>query len=339
VILQASAFPYIIRRGNINYIPPHLNVSGASGLIDHMSKTFFAGACDCHVHIVGPTARFPQIVHGSYIARPAAVESLRAIAEALGVIRFVIVQPSFYGTDNSCLFEVLDQLGDLGRGVAMVDAALTKASILENYNQRGIRGLRLNLYSSPVADVNRKLERSLAEMLDILPRKGWHVEIIARGGTLAAAAPIIAKAEVPIVIDHYGLPEDEAPESLAGRALLELISLPHVWVKLSAPYRCGADPLATSPPSRWLTALVQEAPDRCVWGSDWPHTPPRDDAPRENKMLPYRNIAYERLFDDFLGALVSPELARRILIENPIRLYGFQMSNIVGLRRLRKDQE
>jgi len=144
VILQASAFPYIIRRGNINYIPPHLNVNGASGLIDHMSKTFFAGACDCHVHIVGPTARFPQTVHGSYIARPAAVESLRAAAEPLGVMRFVIVQPSFYGTDNSCLFEALEQLGDLGRGVAVVDAALTKANILESYGRRGICGLRLS---------------------------------------------------------------------------------------------------------------------------------------------------------------------------------------------------
>src|SRR5258706_4522657 len=288
-----------------------------------MHKALFSGACDCHVHIVGTTEQFPQTSYGSYVAPPATVESLRAVAERLSVSRFVIVQPSFYGTDNSCLFDTLDQLGDSGRGVAVVDAASTKASILESYNQRGIRGLRLNFYSTPVADVNRKLERSLADAMDILPRDTWHVEIIARGGTLAAAAPIIAKAEVPLVIDHYGLPEDEAPESPAGRVLLELISLPHVWVKLSAPYRCSADPLATLPPPRWLTTLVQTAPDRCVWASDWPHTPPRDDAPRENKMLPYREIAYDRLFDDFLGAVASPELAQRILIENPTRLYGF----------------
>jgi predicted TIM-barrel fold metal-dependent hydrolase len=288
-----------------------------------MHKTLFSDACDCHVHVVGTTERFPQTAHGLYIAPPATVESLRAMAEPVGVGRFVIVQPSFYGTDNSCLFETLDQLGDFGRGVVVVDAPSTKASILESYNQRGIRGLRLNFYSTPVADVTRKLERSLAETLDILPRDTWHVEIIARGGTLAAAAPIIARAEVPIVIDHYGLPENEAPESPAGRALLELISLPHVWIKLSAPYRCSTDPLATSPPSRWLKSFVKTAPDRCVWGSDWPHTPPRGEAPSENKMLPYRKIDYEKLFDDFLGGLMSPDLAQRILIENPIRLYGF----------------
>jgi predicted TIM-barrel fold metal-dependent hydrolase len=288
-----------------------------------MRKTFLAGACDCHVHIVGPTVRFPQAAQGSYVAGPAAVESLRAVAEPLGVSRFVIVQPSFYGTDNSCLFEALDKLGDSGRGVAVVDEASITSGILESYDQRGIRGLRLNFYSSPVADVNRKLERSLAETLAILPRDTWHVEIIARAGTLAAVAPIIARSTISIVIDHYGLPEDEAPESPAGRALLELISLPHVWVKLSAPYRCGKDPLTTSPPSEWLAALAHAAPDRCVWGSDWPHTPPRNDAPSKNKMLPYRTISYVRLFDDFLGALESPELARRVLIENPIRLYGF----------------
>src|SRR6266853_4182531 len=134
-----------------------------------MHKALFSGACDCHVHIVGTTEQFPQTSHGSYVAPPASVESLRAVAEPLGVRRFVIVQPSFYGTDNSCLFEALDQLGDSGRGVAVVDAASTSSNILESYVLRGIRGLRLNFYSTPVAGVNQKLERSLAETLDILP--------------------------------------------------------------------------------------------------------------------------------------------------------------------------
>jgi predicted TIM-barrel fold metal-dependent hydrolase len=292
-----------------------------------MNPKLLSGACDCHVHVVGNTDQFPQTAHGSYVAPPATLESLRAVAEPLGVSRFVIVQPSFYGTDNSCLFEALAQLGDFGRGVAVVDPASTGSSILESYDQRRIRGLRLNFYSTPVPDVNRKLEQSLGEILNILPRDTWHVEIIARIGTLAAAAPIIAGAKVPIVIDHYGLPDDESPETPAGRVLLELISLPNVWIKLSAPYRCSADPLATFPPAQWLPALVHAAPDRCVWSSDWPHTPPRNDVASKNKMAPYREIAYHRLFDDFLGALASPELVRRILVDNPIRLYGFRDSS------------
>jgi predicted TIM-barrel fold metal-dependent hydrolase len=297
--------------------------SWAGNPINDMREKLLAGACDCHVHVVGSTDRFPQIADGSYTAGPATTESLRAVAEPVGVTRFVIVQPSFYGTDNSCLFEVLDKLGDSGRGVAVVDATSITSSFLESYGRSGIRGLRLNFYSRSVTDAHRQLERSLAETLEILPREGWHIEIIAGAATLAAAAATISKSEVPIVIDHYGLPENETPAEPAGRALLDLATVPHVWIKLSAPYRCSPDPLATTPPSDWLTALVQAAPDRCVWGSDWPHTPPRKHGETEINTPPYRNIAYSRLFDDFLRALELPEIARRILIENPIRLYGF----------------
>ncbi len=288
-----------------------------------MRENLLAGACDCHVHVVGSIKRFPQVANRSYTAGPATLESLRASSEPFGVARFVVVQPSFYGTDNSCLFEALDQLGESGRGVAVVDAASSSSGLLESYGRRGICGLRLNFYSRNVADAQRQLERSLLETLDILPRQGWHVEIIARAKTLAAAAATIAKADVPIVIDHYGLPENEAPAGKAGRALLDLAALPRVWIKLSAPYRCSPEDLATSPPSEWLMALVQAAPDRCVWGSDWPHTPARKRVESENSMLPYRKIAYDRLLSDFFEALGSPEMARRILIENPIRLYGF----------------
>jgi predicted TIM-barrel fold metal-dependent hydrolase len=288
-----------------------------------MRETLFPDACDCHVHVVGSTDRFPQTAGGSYTAGPATMESLRATAQPVGVTRFVIVQPSFYGTDNSCLFEALDKLGDSGRGVAVVDATLTGASVLESYRRRGICGVRLNFYSRNVADAHRQLERSLAETLDILPRDGWHIEIIARAETLAAAAAAISSAAVPIVIDHYGLPESEGPAGPTGRALLDLAEMSHVWIKLSAPYRCSPNPLATAPPSDWLTALVQAAPDRCVWGSDWPHTPPRDHEATENTMLPYRKIAYDQLFGDFVKALELPEIARRILIENSARLYRF----------------
>src|SRR6267378_5623656 len=198
-----------------------------------------AGVCDCHIHVVGSTDRFPQAAGRSYTAGPATVESLQAVSEPFGVARFVVVQPSFYGTDNSCLCEALDKLGDFGRGVVGVDTASISSSMLESYGRLGICGLRLNFYSRNVADAHRQLERSLAETLDVLPRHGWHVEIIARAETLTAAADVIAKAEVPIVIDHYGLPENEAPAGLAGRALLDLAALPHVWIKLSAPYRCS----------------------------------------------------------------------------------------------------
>ena len=288
-----------------------------------MREIILPGACDCHIHVVGSMDVFPQTASRSYTAAPATIQSLSEVAKPLGVTCFVVVQPSFYGTDNSCLLEALDRLGDSGRGVAVVDPKSTTPRELESFGRRGICGLRLNFFSSSVADPHRQLERSLAETLDILPRPGWHIEIIARAATLAAAAPVIAKVDLPIVVDHYGLPENEDPKGPIGRALLDLAALPHVWMKLSAPYRCSANVLSTTPPAEWLQAFLRAAPNRCVWGSDWPHTPPHKQGEVNQ---PYRNIAYGRLFGDFLGALASPEIARRILIDNPVKLFGFSQS-------------
>ena len=110
--------------------PPRLDeYAELSNIIDDMRKNSVTGVCDCHVHVVGSTDKFPQIATSSYKAGPATLESLRAAAQPAGASRFVIVQPSFYGTDNSCLFEALDQLGESGRGVAVVDAASTNSGL------------------------------------------------------------------------------------------------------------------------------------------------------------------------------------------------------------------
>ncbi|HVB55951.1 MAG TPA: amidohydrolase family protein [Candidatus Acidoferrales bacterium] len=281
-----------------------------------------AGICDCHVHVAGPIERYPQIASRSYIAELATLETLREIAEPLGVSRFAIVQPSFYGTDNSCLLEALDTLGGRGRGVAAVDADAASAGLLREYARRGVRGLRLNLYSAVGGYSPQHLDKVLEKTARILPDASWHVEIIAPLNRLTAAAATIARAEAKIVIDHYGLP-GRSPESSEGRSLLDLAALPHVWIKLSAPYRIADDPAATKPPADWLRALVRAAPERCIWGSDWPHTPERKDRRGANEKAPYRKIDYARALKDFCGALAEPNLAARILSVNPRRLFGF----------------
>jgi predicted TIM-barrel fold metal-dependent hydrolase len=134
---------------------------------------------------------------------------------------------------------------------------------------------------------------------------------------------VVARSPVPIVIDHFGLPGGDLPESGNGQKFVELLRLPHVWLKLSAPYRMGGDPLTTVPPANWLRALVQAAPERCVWGSDWPHTPPHSEYKGVHVRTPYRKIEYARLLGDFVAAISDDALAQRILVENPNRLYGF----------------
>jgi predicted TIM-barrel fold metal-dependent hydrolase len=242
----------------------------------------------------------------------------------MGVTRFVLVQPSFYGMDNTCVLDTLDALEGNGRGVVVVDPLAFTSRQIEEYGRRGVCGVRVNFYSkfNPLASagVGEVLRRFMA----ILPRAGWHIEIIANLDTVIDAEAAIRSSTLPIILDHYGVPGSATPESAPGRKLLDLLRLPHMWMKVSAPYRVGAaNPVATVPPADWLAALTATAPDRCVWGSDWPHPPSRGDQTNKNATLPYRNIDYRRLLTDFLQALPDPALAERILVSNPARLYGF----------------
>jgi predicted TIM-barrel fold metal-dependent hydrolase len=283
-----------------------------------------AGACDCHVHVVGSRAQFPQAAHRTYTADLAPLESLRAAAEPLGVTRYVIVQPSFYGIDNACVFGALAALGHRGRGVIAADPESLTPARLEDFERRGACGVRINQYSAArridLAGLPDRLERTL----ETLPRSGWHLEVIAPLSLLVSAERVLRSSTVPIVLDHYGLPGMETTDTSLGRFLLDLLSLPHVWVKLSAPYRSLPDPLATQPPAAWLAAFLRVAPDRCLWGSDWPHTPlPRDQSGTDN-VVPYRKIEYRRTLEGFCKALPDAAAAHRILRANPLRLYGFR---------------
>jgi predicted TIM-barrel fold metal-dependent hydrolase len=279
--------------------------------------------CDSHVHIVGAIERYPQVATRTYQAGPAPLDELQRRGRERDVARFVLVQPSFYGIDNTLLLEGLDALRGNGRGVAVIDPDRTPPDELEGLARRGVCGLRLNHYSTAAARQAGQLDHAFRAMADVARPLGWHVEVIAACMVLAQSAAMIAGAGVPVVIDHYGLYGTARPDSPEGQRLLELFALPHVWVKLSAPYRVGNDPMNTRPDKAWLDAILGIAADRCVWGSDWPHTPPHDEQHDGARVLPYRAFSYARLVDDFIEAVGSPELGERILHDNPARLYGF----------------
>jgi predicted TIM-barrel fold metal-dependent hydrolase len=217
-------------------------------------------------------------------------------------------------------------LGVNGRGVAAVDIDTATPALLDRYAQRGICGLRINLYSKSLGPSSRPLGNLLEAAIEMLPAVKWHVEIIAALSMIVSAAATIVKSRIPIVIDHYGLPGDTEVESREGRCLLDMLALPHVWMKLTAPYRVTANPLATAPPKNWLNALLRVAPERCVWGSDWPHTPVDYDQKGVDNSAAYRMLDYERLLQDFFAAIGDTALAERILRDNPTHLYGFPSS-------------
>jgi predicted TIM-barrel fold metal-dependent hydrolase len=278
--------------------------------------------CDCHVHVVGPGDRYPQLPTRVFLADIATLDTLRRLGAARGVTRFVIVQPSFYGADNSLLLESLDALGGDGRGVAVVDPSAPQAQ-LDDLARRGVRGVRLNLYSPAGRADARPMHETFAILAAVARRMRWHVEVIAPLDVLARYADVLAGSPVPVVIDHYGVYGDAPPEHAEAQRLLELLRLPHVWMKLSAPYRVSPDPLATRPDQRWLDAIRSSAEERCVWGSDWPHTPPHSECQGPDVVGRYRALSYERLVDDFVAALGSPARADAVMRDNAARLYEF----------------
>ena len=276
---------------------------------------------DTHIHVVGDPARYPMIPDRNYTPPPATIAHLDAIARPAGVSRFVVVQPSFYGTDNTLLLDALAALGPRGAGVAVLDPA----SIGENDALRlaasGIRGLRINPYSGhgPVSGLAERFTATAA----LAKRMNAHVQVIADLPVLIEAAALLANADVPVVIDHYGLPGREPPDSEAGQALLALVQNPHVWMKLSAPYRCTGDALGITPDPAWLAALLQAAPTRCVWGSDWPHTPSHDAQPGSALPADYRPLDYAALVAAFRQAIGDRPTADNVMTHNPMQLYGF----------------
>ncbi len=277
--------------------------------------------CDTHVHIVGSADRYPQVPERTYLAGPAPLDELKRRGAPHGITRFVIVQPSFYGFDNSATLDALDELAGNGRGVAVIDPNNTPDATLADMHRRGIRGLRINLYS-PLA-AGKRMDDSFASTAAVAKKMNWHIQVIAPLPVLLKSESLLAKSPVPVVIDHYGVYGKARPESGEGIRLLELLRHPHVWIKLSAPYRLDDGPMSTRPDREWIREMFAAAPPRCVWGSDWPHPPEASAHKGADEPAPYRDLSYDALVNDFIAALPSPRLADQIMRDNPARLYGF----------------
>ncbi len=277
--------------------------------------------CDSHVHIVEPISKHPQIDGRTFLAEPAPLDVLKSNGAARGIDHFVITQPSFYGTDNTVLLGALDQLEGRGSGVAVVDP-LKPAPDLKSYRERGVSGLRVNIYSPAAQNVGGGSD-DLEAVTTLAADANLHVEIIAPLRLLLEKANFIESSGVTTVIDHYGLYGDCRPDSSEGQRLLSMLGCPHVWIKLSSPYRNPSRPLNIDPDREWLELLIAVAPDRCVWGSDWPHPPAHDAHLGPEVSVPWRSISYSDLFDRFAAAVGMTDVLDRILWRNPARLYQF----------------
>jgi predicted TIM-barrel fold metal-dependent hydrolase len=283
-----------------------------------------AGACDCHVHVFGPYDRFPLWAGRRYTPGPASVEDLLGLQRALGLTRVVVVQASPQGTDNACLVDALRRLpagGSQARGVAVIDAATTDRD-LAAMHRAGVRGVRVNLESAGTDDpaVARRL---LAEAAARVAPLGWHVQTYATLPILVSVADAVRALPAPLVIDHLGRPVAAHGVGQAGfDALLALVREGRAWVKLSAAYRISAHPDCADA-GALARALVDANPDRMLWGTDWPH-PGGGGGPRSPEVVePFFPIDDGRALNRLAEWVADPVRLRKILVDNPARLYDF----------------
>ncbi len=283
-----------------------------------------AGTADCHMHIVGSPGAHPFAAGRTYATIPATTDDYRAVMASLGVSRTVIVQPSFYGTDNRCTVDAIRALGAAARGVAVIDLDISERD-LDALHRAGCRGARINIGSAPPWAENA-LEAKLARIDARVRGLNWHIQIFTMSALLPQIAAVQSRLSCPLVIDHFGMlrPELLAVEPMRGylQALLAILD-GGGWVKLSGLYRVADDFLAPSL-GDLARQLYERAPERAVWGSDWPHTPPHARAiADEQPLLPFRDIDTGQLLSPVAVWFPDEATRRRVLVANPARLYGF----------------
>jgi predicted TIM-barrel fold metal-dependent hydrolase len=265
-----------------------------------------AGACDAHCHIYGPQSRFPYVAGGSYLPPDAPFEQMRALHEFLGFDRAVIVQPNPHGADNSATLDGIARSEGRYRGVAVVRDGVSDRD-LQALHDGGIRGIRFTFLARLGGGPDlAAFERLCAQVKPL----GWHVVLYFGPGDLPQYVELIDRMSVPFVIDHMGTAvADQGLEQPAFQALLKIMRNPLAWVKVTGPERISTQGPPFHDAIPFARTLIEAAPDRVIWGTDWPH-PNVQWMPNDGELV---NL-FARFTDD-------ETLRHQVLVDNPTRLY------------------
>jgi 2-pyrone-4,6-dicarboxylate lactonase len=266
------------------------------------------GACDAHCHIWGPAARFPFAEGRPFTPPDRGKEDLAALYARLGIERSVIVQAIVHGTDNGAMLDAIASSGGRYRGVALVDDSFDERA-LEALHEGGVRGVRFgfvkHLKARPDLGFFRRIVARIAPL-------GWHAQIHLDAADLIELREELDALRIPFVIDHMGRVDAAGGvEQPAFLALLEQVRRENCWVKVS-----GADRVSTAGPPfhdalPFAGALIAAAPDRVLWGTDFPHSNPRHIVEDDASLL------------ELLPLMADQAGLERLLVKNPARLYGF----------------
>jgi predicted TIM-barrel fold metal-dependent hydrolase len=281
-----------------------------------------AGACDTHVHVVGAAARYPYVAKRAYTPPEAGVDDLRALHRTLHIDRVVVVQPSFYGTDNSCTMDAVRSLGSGARAIVVIDEKTPEAD-LDAMQRDGARGVRLNLATAGISDPAASARFLKSAVARIAPR-GWHVQLNTEPKLIAALKQDFAALPATMVFDHFGGADAARGVNDPGfDALVELVKSGKAYVKISATNLFSTEPPHFAGYAAMAQALIAANPDRILWGSNWPHPGSRPPGHDIAQLLPWRDIDDAVVLN--LLPLWAPDAAvrKKILVDNPARLFGF----------------
>jgi len=295
----------------------------ASQPVTRVNFTVPAHACDCHTHIFGDPARFPFIPGRTFTPETVLPKEMSALHRALGIERVVIVTPSVYGTDNSCLLDAMKARGATARGIAVIDDK-TPESELDAMSKAGVRGIRLNLQTAGAVEPAVGRQRFQAAVARLKSR-GWHIQVYSGLAVVSAIRDLVLDAPMPVVFDHFGGTRAALGLEQPGFAdLVELVHSGKAYVKISGAYRASTQAPDYADVVPFAKALIAANADRVVWGTDWPHpdttmTPGR----RPTDITPMLQIDDARLLNQLAVWAPDAAIRQKILVDNPARLYGF----------------
>jgi len=265
------------------------------------------GACDTHVHIWGPFDRFPVAKGAPYTPPERTRDDLVALHARLGVDRAVIVQTTVYKSDNRAMLDGIARSGGRWRGVALIDEHFTDADF-RTLHEGGVRGVRFgfvkHLGGVPDLALVRRTAARIAPM-------GWHLVLHLDAGNIPEFIDFFGELSLPVVVDHMGrVPVRDGLDQPPFRILLDLLKRPNWWVKVSGAERISetGPPFADAIP--FAQRLIEAAPGRVLWGTDWPHPNVRWE-PDEADLV------------DLLPSFAGAAALHKVLVDNPARLYGF----------------
>ena len=275
-------------------------------------------SCDTHFHVFGPPEQFPFLSTHEYTPPAAPLEHYLKMIQVIGIERAVVVQPSVHGLDNSATLDAIKSSHGKFRGVGRIDDQTPKSE-LRRLNESGIRGVRFNLLDRPRGNVRLDvLDRCIENIAEL----GWSVDLHIDMINLIGQEKRIRSMPTPVVIDHIARVRPSDGLGQPGfQLLLDLLKLKHVWVKVS-----GADKICNTKVDGYFglpfievipyaRTVIAAAPDRIIWGSDWPHS---------NNFSPGHTPNDGDLIDLLVAFAPDESTRKKILVDNPAALYGFE---------------